>query len=511
MIRTFCTLLRRLASERRGGVLMLFAISLVPMIFATGMGIDYARAVRLRTKLNAIADAAALAGVSQPMMNVVDDTQVRAAALAMFNGQSAGLEGLAAAPQITVVVTHPEGATSRAVAVTYTAGSTNMFASILNLRSIGIGGASTATATAAPNVDFYLALDTSPSMALATTTAGMTLMDTVLKCTFACHSNNMAAVSTSSFPNLIVDTTKFSINKKNYGTKTVGGFPATVIDANGTYIFNNKTTNVPARCNQGGKDLCVYNSNGTAVDSYWYALNQGVRMRVTDERAAIRDLMTLAMQYADQNKRRYHASLHTFDHKSNFKTLVTMPNPSAAANLTAVSNAADAIDLVTVNDLAGGGRPPNGESGTEYLFTSLESVLTQMGAIMPAKSGQGSDQPGDTPQSMMFLVTDGMSDENIGYGRTRSAMRDQQVAQCNAIKARGIRLAILYTEYTAESIKDDEPGQRGLAEAAIPNIAPQLTKCASPGLLYTVKTDQSMSTALQALFAKAMVTARLTQ
>jgi hypothetical protein len=104
-----------------------------------------------------------------------------------------------------------------------------------------------------------------------------------------------------------------------------------------------------------------------------------------------------------------------------------------------------------------------------------------------------------------------MSDENIGYGRTRSAMRDEQVAQCNAIKARGIRLAILYTEYTVESIKDDEPYQRGLAQAAIPNIAPQLTKCASPGLLYTVKTDQSMSTALQALFAKAMVTARLTR
>jgi Flp pilus assembly protein TadG len=510
MIRNLRGTLRRLLAEQRGGVLMIFAISLLPMIFATGMGIDYARAVRLRTKLNAIADAAALAGVSQPMMNVVDDAQVRAAAVAMFNGQATGLEGLVASPQVTVVVTHPEGATSRAIAVSYTAGSANVFASVLNLRSLGIGGASTAVATAAPNVDFYLALDTSPSMGLATTTAGMSIMDTTLGCTFACHSNNIA-VNTYSFPNLIVDTAKFAINKGNYGSRTASGFPATIIDAYGSFIFDNKTTNVPQRCNVGGKDQCVYNSNGTVVDSYWFAQNRGVRMRVTDERAAIRDLMTLAMQYADQNKRRYHASLHTFDHKSNFKTLVTMPNPSAAANLTAVSNATDAIDLVAVNDVAGNGRPPNGESGTEWLFTSLQSVLTQLGNILPAKSGQGSDQPGDTPQAMMFLVTDGMSDENIGYGRTRSAMRDEQVAQCNAIKARGIRLAILYTEYTVESIKDDEPYQRGLAQAAIPNIAPQLTKCASPGLLYTVKTDQSMSTALQALFAKAMVTARLTR
>ena len=128
-----------------------------------------------------------------------------------------------------------------------------------------------------------------------------------------------------------------------------------------------------------------------------------------------------------------------------------------------------------------------------------------------ALAPQYPDQPGDTPRAMLFLVTDGMSDENIGSGRTRSAMRDEQVAQCNAIKARGIQIAILYTQYTPESVADDEPNQRQIALNAIPNIAPQLTKCASPGLLYTVQTDQSISTALQALFAKAMVTARLTR
>ncbi|MDR6790538.1 Flp pilus assembly protein TadG [Sphingomonas sp. BE138] len=510
MIRRVCDLLRRLAAERRGGVLMLFAVSLVPMTFAVGMGIDYARAVRLRTKLNAIADAAALGAVSQPMMNIVDDTQVGAAATAMFNGQAAGLEGLVATPKVTVTITHPEGATSRAVAVSYTADSRNAFAGILNLRSIGVGGASTAVATAAPNVDFYLALDTSPSMGLATTSAGMATMDQALGCTFACHSNRIE-INTSSFPDLIVDTARFAINKKYNGYTQINGEYVIFIDADGSYIYYNKTQNVAARCNQGGRDACVYNRDGSYVDSYWYAKNKGVRMRVTDERSAIQDLMTLAQQYSDQNKRRYHASLHTFDHKSNFKTLVAMPGPTAAANLSTVSSAASGIDLVAVNDRAGGGRPPNAEAGTEWLFTSFQSVLTQMGSIMPAKSGQGSDQPGDTPQAMLFIVTDGMSDENIGYGRTRTAMRDEQVAQCNAIKARGIRLAILYTEYTPESVADDEPYQRGLALKAIPNIAPQLTKCASPGLLYTVKTDQSMSTALQALFAKAMVTARLTR
>ena len=44
-----------------------------------------------------------------------------------------------------------------------------------------------------------------------------------------------------------------------------------------------------------------------------------------------------------------------------------------------------------------------------------------------------------------------------------------------------------------------------------PTIAERLTDCASPGLMYTVKTDQSISEALQALFAKAIANARLNQ
>ncbi|KQN92393.1 hypothetical protein ASE95_06525 [Sphingomonas sp. Leaf231] len=502
----------RLARDTRGGVMILFAFALVPMIFVTGMTIDYTRAARLRTKLNAVADAAALAAVTQPMMNLTNDAQVRAAAEAMFNAQATGLDGLTTPPVISVTITHPEGPTSRAVAVKYDAASRNVFGGVLNLRSIAVGGASTATATAAPNVDFYLALDTSPSMGLATTTSGMATMDTALGCTFACHSN-MIEINTSSFPRLVVDNTAFGIIKGNYGYKWVNGYAAQIIDAKGTYIYLNKRANVPTKCNSGGADICVYNSDGSFVDSYWYAQNRGIRMRVTDQRSAVQDLMTLARQYAEQNKRRYHASLHTFNHETNFNTLVAMPQPTDSSNLSAVAAAAAGVELVTVNDRAGMGRAPNGKSGYEWQFTSFKTVLEKMGTIMPAVGGDGSDQPGDTPQAMLFLVTDGMSDEDIrdNYGRTRTAMRDQQVAQCNAIKARKIKLAILYTEYTVASIKDDEPYQRGLAEKAIPNIAPQLQKCASPGLLYTVKTDESMSAALQALFAKAMVSARLTR
>jgi len=535
---------RSFAAHKRGNVLMIFAFAVIPMVFATGMGIDYARAARLRTKLDAIADAAALAAVSQPQMNDTSDDDAIAVAQKMFDAQADGLEGLDGTPKVDIGITHPNGPTSRVATVSYSANSINLFGGVLKMRTIPIGGTSSATATAAPNMDFYIALDTSPSMALPTTSAGIATMDAALNCSFACHSNkiqNYVRASTIGYlPSLILDNSAFSIVKGN-GTSCGSSTLKTFIDANCDYIYTNSTVQSTINSNlttadgkkiqdvcklskTNSKNICVYNANGTFVDSYWYALNKGLSLRVTDERNAVKDLMALAEQYAQLNDRVYHAGVYTFDHTTDFKTIISMPGPSAASNLEAVKTKADNIDLVQVNDQAGNGRPPDGSSGTEYLFTSFKSVLDQMAGtasssgILPAKSGSGSNEPTDTPQGYLFMITDGMSDEkssiigasySLGANRTRSEIVQAHIDQCNAIKARGFKIAILYTEYTAESIKDDEPNQRDFVTANIPDVAPALTACASPGLMYTVKTDESISEALQALFAKAMANARL--
>ncbi len=500
--------LARLVRERRGNVFIIVAFAMIPMVFATGMGIDYSRAARLRTKLNAIADAAALAAVTQTAMQKTD-AQAKTIALNMFNAQAEGLSSLIIDPlgQDDIEITHPDGPTSRTATVSYTAKSINSFGGILDMKTITIGGTATANAIVAPDIDFYLALDTSPSMALPTTSAGIETMDDAVQCSFACHSNKIENYVGSAIPSLILDNAKFAIIKGSYSSRGSGIDETLQIDENGSYIYVNRPA-VDWKCRAGnGRDICVYNADGSYVDSYWYALNQGVRLRVTDERDAITDLMTLAQSYADSTERTYRAALYTFDHANSLKTIVDSPS-----DLSKVSAAVTHIAPAMVNDRQGNGCPPTGcTGGNRYLFTSFKSILSKMSSALPAESGQGTDAPGDTPQAFLFLVTDGMSDENIGWGRTRTAMQDAQVAQCNAIKDRGIKIAILYTEYTFESVKDDEPYQRGLAEAAIPNIAPQLTKCASPDLMYTVKTDESISEALQALFRNAVATARLTR
>jgi Flp pilus assembly protein TadG len=503
----------RLGANKKGNVLMIMGFAMIPITFSTGMVVDYSRATRLQTKLNAAADAAALAAVSQTMMKK-DNTAAESAAIAMFKAQIGNQPGLIwNDADLRVVITGNNAATTtRTSTVTYTAKSTNAFAGVLGNAAMDIGGTATATATAAPNIDFYLALDTSSSMALPTTTAGFKVMDDAVKCAFACHSNKIENYVGNSIPTLILDNLKFAIAKGTYSTTGSGSNQKQVIDDKGSYIYpsRNATSSDEPNCRMDAKqntskNICIYNADGTYVDSYWYAINQGVRLRVTDERAAARDLMTLAQTYAAENSRAYRAALYTFDHTTNFKTI-----SSLSTDLSAVRTAASGVDLVTVNDRQQNGCPPSGcTNNNKYLFTSYKSVMTNMLDAMPTVSGKGSNDPGDTPQAFLFLVTDGMSDEDIGSGRTRKAMQQDQINQCTAIKNRGIKIAILYTEYTVESIKDDEPGQRAIATAAIPDIAPALTKCASTDLMYTVKTDQSISEALQALFAKAVATARL--
>ena len=85
----------------------------------------------------------------------------------------------------------------RTATVSYTASSANAFSGVLGNKSWPIAGSSTATSSYSPNVDFYLLLDNSPSMAIAATTAGINTMVSNTKaqggCAFACHETNPKA------------------------------------------------------------------------------------------------------------------------------------------------------------------------------------------------------------------------------------------------------------------------------------------------------------------------------
>src|ERR1700730_5649915 len=56
---------RSFGRSRSGNVAMMFGISIIPLLVAIGVGVDYGRVIDVRTKLNAAADAATLAALSK--------------------------------------------------------------------------------------------------------------------------------------------------------------------------------------------------------------------------------------------------------------------------------------------------------------------------------------------------------------------------------------------------------------------------------------------------------------
>ncbi len=155
--------------------------------------------------------------------------------------------------------------------------------------------------------------------------------------------------------------------------------------------------------------------------------------------------------------------------------------------------------------------------GGDYA-TSFSNALGAMNTIMP-NPGQGTNVAGDTPQEVLFLVTDGVEDDLAAScsepetsGRCQAPINP---ALCTTIKNRGIRIAILYTDYyqvTSNTWYEDWIAPFNPAPPAQSQIATNLQACASPGLYYDAGVDATnLGGDLQALFNTVVQTAHLTQ
>jgi len=158
---------------------MMYALVAPILVFGGGAAIDYGRAAQIHTKLNAAADAAALAALTPSMLQQSTQT-AHDASVSMFNGLTEGIPGLTAhAPQVTVTVTVGTTSLIRNVTVSYSSSVNTIFAQVLRTNALPVSGVSEASAEAPPNVDLYVLLDNSPSMALPATAAGITRMESL--------------------------------------------------------------------------------------------------------------------------------------------------------------------------------------------------------------------------------------------------------------------------------------------------------------------------------------------
>jgi len=182
-------------------------------------------------------------------------------------------------------------------------------------------------------------------------------------------------------------------------------------------------------------------------DYYRLAKKLGVTMRIDVVRSATQQLMDTAnaMQVVPNQ---FRAAIYTFGSSAASAGLTKIFPLSSS--LSSAKTAAAAIDLMTVPY-------QNYASDTD---TNFDSVLPAINSIIAAP-GDGSSPA--SPQKILFFVSDGVADAaNISCSQPTSAWRDPQtgqtytrcqeplnVANCQALKDRGIKIAVLYTTYLA--------------------------------------------------------------
>jgi hypothetical protein len=274
--------------------------------------------------------------------------------------------------------------------VSYTATSTNMFPNVFSFVTKAshttwpLAGSATATSYSAPNINFYLLLDNSPSMNIAATTAGINTMvaNTSAQggCAFACHESDPAP--------------------DNLG-------------------------------NPGGED------------NYTLAQKLGVVTRVQNMATATSALMTTAGDTEQANEATYQMAIYTFNY--NGLSTVYAPSNLPSANLTAAGTAASTIDVLEVysnNWLTKTNENQDTDTNFETAMTAANNLMPNPG------TGSSNSTPQEVLFIVSDGVDDEVNSTTCSQPLTGTRCQQPfNTSLCTTVKNRGIMIAVLYTEY----------------------------------------------------------------
>jgi len=508
--------LNQFSRNEDGNISILFVFAVIPLILSVGLGIDYANANARESQLNGIADAAALSALTLPMVTNITpatvgpqnaqcasqgNTQIVAMcnrAVNFFNAQAAALTGIGS---VTPTVTVTQNGINYVASVAYTTTSTNAFASILSQPTMTIGGTSQAKASAAPNIDYWMMIDTSPSMAIAATLDDINslVVNTSAQsgCGFGCHEYSPGSESPA-LGNPVLNSTH-PVTWTHLDGKTVTTLKSCV---SGTVV--------------DGKSVTTLNG---AEDNFTLARCLGVTLRIDLVNYAVQDLLgSYAPAAATTNHATYQAALYTFDYT--YHELVGPHTPGLVgptSNLSALLQVAGNLNQLEIDHngcLNSGCSAPIGNGDQDTYF---DQALSQLNTDMP---NPGNGSPTGKPKEVLFIVSDAVPDtaysrSNAFYVVGTNTGHDGANDWCTKIKQRNILIAFLYLVYNPLPTNDFYKNHvKAIAEPAYPAISPvyqAASDCATTGLFTAVNTGGDVDGAMKALFDKAATTAFLSQ
>jgi Flp pilus assembly protein TadG len=506
--------LRRFMRDRRGNVAIYFGLTAVPLIFAVGMAVDYGNNARKWSALNAAADAAALAAVT-PAMMASSDATAKTAALNLFTAQANTISNLVPgtlAPTVTIT----DSGLTRTVVVNYTAQLYYVFAGVLGQNTMNVSGLSQANGSTPPNVDFYLLLDTSPSMAIPASQDGINTMVSLTYanmkkaspgsnnpgCAFACHEYNPAAESPPLGNPGGEDNYALAKSTTDPDTGAMG------ITLRIDMVANAATAMV-------GSAISTMQANTTN-----YGWTPTYRIAVDSFDA-----------YSSSSSTSLHSLFPLTSNLSGLQTsLSASPSPIQVLEVYSNNNICTATSTTTTKGVTT--TTCTAYSGNSDTDTDIDHALGSLNNSTSTYQipNPGTGASGSTPAEVLMIVTDGIEDETVSSVTAGTADGSRQqapfaansnvpsTATCAAIKARGIKIAILYTTYypldngSVGSWYDSYIYQFQPGGVSGDQIGPDLmSNCASPGLFYQVQVGEDISAALVNLFQMALQSSHLTQ
>jgi Flp pilus assembly protein TadG len=531
-------LIARFRSNKRGNVAVITALSCLPLIAAVGCVIDYTTASLVKTKLQAAADAAALATVSV-------NSSVVATAKAMSSGGTVSggstfatnffNANLNASPanvgytNLTPSATVTLSGTRMTATVSFTAKVPTYFMGVMGFSNTNISGSSTASYTMPTYINFYLLLDVSGSMSFPSTAAEQARLmavnpDNLLGnpgysqgCQFACHFSAQGACAQTGNP---VHQGPIPAVGQSSNPSPGGYCQGFLISRLGTTptSFGSGTNNVT-----NGDSV---NWNATPVTSCPTAgTTSCIQLRADAVGYAVTTLLSTAAA-SEQVTNQYQVGLFPFIQYLYGCTSVTPCSASNAyvpltTNLTGSTITNAAANLASLLDTGANSNLGSGGTHFENALASINSAITSVG------TGAGSNNA----LPYVFIVTDGSQDYQtqwlgawasqnwlpttaVPYQNSSAVIPPNSVTTtdyCTNIKNRGITIAILYVPYQPiadpSTIFNDEDGY---ANSNIPGIPAALQACASPNFYYTADTPADINSALLSMFQQAVNTAHIT-
>jgi Flp pilus assembly protein TadG len=529
-------------AHKRGNVAVIAALCALPLVAAIGCVIDYTTATLIKTKLQAAADAAALATVS------VNSSVVATAKTMSSNGTVSGgatfatnffNANLSTSPQntgytnLTPTSTVSLSGTTMTAKVSFTAKVPTYFMGVMGYSTVSVGGSSTASYTMPTYINFYLMLDVSGSMSFPSTAAEQNRLMAVnpdnLKgspgypqgCQFACHFAAQGACGQTSSSNPYQGPIPAPGATTNPGS---GGYcQGFIISRLGTTptSFTSGTNNTTNGNNVNWSNSQVSSCSTAGTSSC-------IQLRADAVGYAVTTLLSTAAA-AEQVTSQYQVGLFPFIQYLYGCTSVTPCSASNAyfpltTSLTATGSGSisqAAAQLATLLDTGQNANLGSGGTHFENALASMNSAITKVG------TGAGSTNA----LPYIFIVTDGSqdyqmqwsgnwSDQNysstgaVPYSNSSAVIPPNSVTStdyCTTIKNRGITIAILYIPYQPiadpSTIFNDEDGY---ANSNIANIPTALQTCASTNFFYTADTPADINSALLSMFQQAVNTAHIT-